>query len=314
MCALRDLGHDVSVLVHHEERPWYLPQVQASKANPADFDVLYLFKVHSIRNVLPKLKIEEWPDVRVWMDFSGAHRDLLKIPGLTSVAWATAPLLKNESVHLKGSTHTVCEHGTIIPSISRRMSPIVGCGLYMGRLPKVYLDVVKHASTFEYLDVFCLKIWHEDKWIQLREGKYTTEDFEIAEKILGPKCKVYPAQNVITTSGTIKNYAFGLVPATQGSHTRQVQSACKFWDYASLGIPVVMAENVPEVVHLEDNPTLGFIYTQDGGPSLGDAINQAMIESKSPDAESHREDIREWALSQHTWKHRAKEISDAQLQ
>ena len=310
--------NDVLVRQAWEEMGHHVEVYETGKAyDPASWDMLYLWKVHSIIGPVLRDGIlsRAWPRVAGWMDFNGTARTLG--PGadlFESVAWGTQRLLEAEGRAMPGAKHFVVEHATTFsepPPIGKTRPR----GLYAGRLPAAYRDQVALAAKDAPFDIYALKLWRDGRWVLLRPGQYGPEQLAEAAAWCPDGCTLLPAVNFQDplVAREVSCAAFGLVPSTKFGAMDQSQSACKAWDYWSMGLPVVMADNVPEAHWVRGNPGLGYLYRQDFGPSLGDAIGRALDDAERANFMETRRAIQRWTFESHTWSHRAEEIADAQF-
>jgi hypothetical protein len=185
----------------------------------------------------------------------------------------------------------------------------------MGRVPLVYRQVVEQAAAYP-MRVLALKVeLPSGEMIKLRPGQYTDAEWKRVDIWAARHAiALEPAKNIIRFPP--KDARFGLVASTRAGGLKQEQAACKCWDYWALGIPVVMADNVPETVHVFARPELGVLYHQGNDPtSLESAI--ATIGEETPDPREWYEaryrrmqSIQDWVFEHHTYRHRAAEIAD----
>ena len=309
---LKEMGHEVSYLVLEHGAPWYIPQVRLRDVDPGDWDVLMVFKLHAIRNLVPLglLKLP-WRRVVFWADFSGLA-NAIGDAKVDTVCWGTSPLMGREAPTMPRTRHTVVEHATTFVT-PPEMGATVPRGLYAGRMPWRYKLMVEQAANICPMLIYSIKIEMDPKkrWIFLRPGQYTPEELAEAQAWAPEGSELRPAVN-IHTEADASRAAFGFVPATGPVRFGpQFYSACKFWDYLALGLPVVIADMTPEAEHVRANPGLGELYTQDNGPSLTVAIERSLRRAEGADFTQARKAIQKWVFGNHTWRHRAAEIMEA---
>ena len=288
---------------------------------PHEFDVLILHqslkfarKVNLLRH--PWKRVVAWLDAPGWQNVLGEGAE--KIAGF---AWATPEIYETEAPKFPEARHVLSECATILP-VPPELGPTRRRGLFMGRLPKVYLDQVLAAAREVpmlamglYLDFegsesgMCVP--KDRERFLLRPGQYTQASLDAARKRLPSSVELRPAVNIIAKAKEVSQASFGLVPATSNSRRVQVLSASKFWDYLALGLPVVLAKSTPEARHVRANPVLGELYHQGNGgdwsrdQSLKTAIHQVL---KHTD-DARRKSIQEWVFQHATYKHRASTLS-----
>lgn len=309
---LKEMGHEVSYLVIDEGAPWYIPQVRLQDVDPGDWDVLMVFKLHAIRQLVPLglLKLP-WRRVVFWADFGGLA-NAIGGARVDAVCWGTDILMEREAPTMPGTNHAVVEHATTFVS-APEMGATTPRGLYAGRMPHRYKLMVEQAANICPMLIYSLKIEMElsKRWILLRPGQYTPEELAEAQTWAPKGSELRPAVNIHTEEDASRA-AFGFVPATGPVRFGpQLYSACKFWDYLALGLPVVIADMTPEAVHVRAHPMLGELYTQDNGPSLAVAIERSLNRAVGLGFDAERRAIQNWVFSNHTWRHRAAEIIEA---
>jgi hypothetical protein len=159
--------------------------------------------------------------------------------------------------------------------------------------------------------VYALWLQTHSQKILLRPGQYQDGDLAMAREYLsGSNLTLYPGTNVLANGSELSKAAFGLCSATGPRPKIQHASASKFYDYTAMGLPVVLADNTPEVEHVKKHPYLGELYDQGQGGSLKAAIERAIASSQQSGFAERRRKIQEWTFNNATYKHRAETIND----
>lgn len=310
MCHwLREQGHDVSVLVRNvsKDGSYHFPPVPVADADPEAFDTLILFKVHGLKfmadvDVLdrPWKRIIAWQDAPAPDNIIGDHAHKV-----AAFAWGTPGILAHEKDRWPNARHTVCEHATVFSS-PPILGPTVPRGLYAGRMPPAYRDVVIAASNHCPIRAYSLWVSTEPgERILLRPSQITDEGLAEARRRMPEQVDLQPGLNVIANATEVSKAAFGLCPATSPSHKPQILSASKFYDYLALGLPVVLADNTPEAEHVRGNPMFGELYSQGDDASLKAAIERIQDRAEGENFAAHRLAIQAWVFNYATYRHRA---------
>lgn len=300
--AWREAGHQVDVWTERDGAP-----------DSGKYDLLYLFKLHSVQKfVSAGLLTLPWKRVAAWYDFGKLAQACGKEQSkIASVAWGTQRLLDQEAHTLPGAHHCVVEHATIFQT-RPPLPETTFNGLYLGRIPAVYRVQIEHAARHVPFKIFALKLEIGGHMILLRPNQYELAALALANAWCPKGSSFSPGVNFLADSSML-NGCFGLVPSTKYSTEMQVLSACKCWDYWALGLPVVMADNVPEACHVKADSMRGWIYTVGDDESMNKAITAALSSARERDFIDRRHALQEWVFSGHTWAHRAQEIERAQF-
>jgi len=105
--------------------------------------------------------------------------------------------------------------------------------------------------------------------------------------------------------------AFGLCPSA-GNASKQLLSASKFYDYAALGLPVLLAQNTPEAEHVRKQPYLGMLYDPSDSDAIANAAATLAQDIKESGFAERRVAIQDWCYAGHTYRDRA-EVINAEL-
>lgn len=304
-----DHGFDVDVLVNTPpgDRQWLLNP--AHDPDPADYDRILVWKIHGVRRSVDLLKRCRPGQVVIWYDAGKLH-DLIG-QGLAdrvgAVLWGTSRLRGAEAHRWPAAANAVVEHA--INMIDRPATAAEHTrGLYIGRMPAVYRDAVFMAAPCS-----AFALWFEPPayWGFRPGDRVLMRPDQLAEhrqryEQCAGHCKAHgvmlrPAVNLCNELITDHGWAFGLVPAT--GYPTQFLSASKFWDYLAMGLPVLVADNVPEARHLATSPVwLGETYRHMDRKSMFAAIRRIA-------QRDGRAAIQDWAWNFHTYRHRAEEIA-----
>jgi len=310
---LQQLGHDVTFLTDREPEPWWFPQVHVGDADPADFDCLYLWKLHAVRDWLeqyPHLIKQKWRHVAAWFDFPGVRGHVRGAHMIDSFAWGTDVIGGVEAPTFPRAKHCVVEHATVFTE-PPEMGETEPCGLFAGRLPVPYLRALEAAAAVVPMKVYALWVAGEPDRVLLRPGQYDGAELALARRLMPDNVTLHPGANMLEVAREASAASFGLVPSTQPPGKKQLLSACKAWDYWAMGLPVVISGNVPEMRHLADLNGLGGVY--DRLEQVGDAIKYTDgIKLLWTDTRK-RQQIQDWIFAHHTWRHRAAQIHEEQL-
>ncbi len=307
---LQQLGHEVAALTEQAVQPWWMPQVHIDDADPADWDVLYLWKRQSVTQWVeshPRLLALPWRNVAAWFDFGGLS-NVAQSDAIGSFAWGTERIARGERPNFPSAHHCVVEHATTFVD-PPEMGETKPRGLFAGRLPAPYLRALKTAADHVPMMAYVLSIKSGASKVNFRPGQYSTEDLASARRAVGPNVEIYTGSNMLKVSKEASAASFGLVPSTRPPGVEQAQSASKAWDYWAMGLPVVIDANVPEarMVGLGCSPFLGSAYNSQDWMQ---AYCSALCEDG---AEVARQKIQDWTFRHHTWKHRAQQIHEEQL-
>ncbi len=303
----REMGHEVDVWIAKDPPP-----------DPSKYDLLYLFKLHAVQTFIKAGLLQlPWKRVAAWYDFGklaqacGEERHKIE-----SVAWGTPGLMEQEKGSLPGARHLVVEHATTFPTPPAL--PLPGPrGLYIGRVPNAYRVQLEMAARFAPLNIFALKLELGGRMLLFRPGQYDDAALAEARSWAADRGSTFSPGVNLLADPSVAMGCFGLVPSTKYSTERQVLSACKAWDYWALGLPVVMADNVPEADWVRSRPMLGWLYTVGDKRSMELAIEAAKYRGLGGGSQSdfaqYRLAIQAWTFASHTWRHRAEEIARAQF-
>jgi len=300
---LESMGHEISVLVPPEGEPQHF---NACQVETADVDVVFIFKSHGLRTAkMEGLLQRSWPRIALWADALNPEKIIGDdVKHISQFAWGTPEILERSASKYPWAQHCLCEHATIYP-IKPNIRPAQPKGLYAGRLPKVYLDVLNTAADAVPMEAVVL--WIEDhersQQILLRPSQVTSKGLDRARQ-LATSVKLWPGVNMISSAKELSAAAFGLVPAALPSGTTQVASACKFYDYLALGLPTVVADNVPESKIVRANPELGVLFKQGDTRDLQSAVTKALLDID----EARREQIQDWVFEYATYQRRAETL------
>lgn len=243
------------------------------------------------------------------------------VDSITHVAWGTDELRLVWSGELPMAKHTtVCHAANILnhPTHEGRGGTALGqrnidCGLYMGRLPRPYHKAVTDAALHVKMAVYAL--WVEKpagigEIYNLRPGRWDSLDMERARTLFPSSVYLHPATNVDKERDILGECAFGLVPAT--TPYAQLLSASKAYDYWALGLPVLIASNVPEARIVERSDIwLGELYdSQHQVVSMEKAIAAIMKRARRSGFSETKRQITRWSKAHHTYRNRAEEIHE----
>jgi hypothetical protein len=307
---MRELGHHVTFLVNEPDapggEPQHFPVVAVEDLAASDYDVLLVFKIHGL-NLVSRHRLFQhgWRKVIAWLDTPGPER--IVGPGIvriTGYAWGTPELLAQEEDRFPAAEHALCEHATVFVNPPDLEGPTELHGLYAGRLPPPYLQQVMLAAETIPMEAYGLWIELNGEKVLLRPGQVNAQSLLTAQQSLPPGVHLHAAVNMVASAPELSRAAFGLCPATW-AYQRQVSSASKFYDYLALGLPVVLADNVPEAVHVQENGLLGVLYSQADRRTLDLAIRQAIGRTREPSWSEKRKALQDWVFGNATWKHRA---------
>tara|TARA_Y100000310_G_scaffold38550_1_gene36119 strand:- start:813 stop:1385 length:573 start_codon:yes stop_codon:yes gene_type:complete len=108
---LQPLGHEVSVLTDREPEPWWFPQVHIRDVRERQWDCLYLFKLHSVRQWVETYNLlsYNWRRVAAWFDFGGIRKYMKWCDMIDSFAWGTDRIRRDEEPTLPFAHHCVVE-------------------------------------------------------------------------------------------------------------------------------------------------------------------------------------------------------------
>ncbi len=305
---LRQLGHDVTVLVREAptRASGHFPTVPLAKVAPDDFDALLLIKAHSLRLAKEAALLDlPWRKTVAWLDCSKPDEIIApeSLARVSAFAWGTRDILDRQSGRYPAAAHALCEHATVFAS-PPDLSPASAAGLYLGRLPRVYRECVVAAGKLATIHAYALSVERDDGVkVLLRHKQIADGNLEVARELV-PGVSLHQPVNAITAAAELSAFAFGLCPATKLG-TRQVQSASKFYDYMALGLPAVIADNVPEADYVAANPILGERFRQGAESSLRAAIGRATARACGPGFPAERSEIQRWAFGRATYRHRA---------
>jgi hypothetical protein len=310
-----DHGHEVHWYSEREpgQHDWLLPPVGPS-VDVDDYDMVLMWTIVGVKlaarsGVLEKLTGQK---LATWYD-AGGLENLLGIrqrSKVSHIVWGTRGLLEAEMYKWPDAHHAVAEHACNFLTEPTPI-PLLDRGVYFGRLPRPYLDAVRQASASTPMDVFGLWALDANGYkTSLRPGCTDLDVDNARAAVETESIRLFPAINIGAEHATLSCYSFGLCPSTRAT-PRQLLSASKFWDIAGLGLPVLLSSNTPEArLFRETDVWLGELYDPGDLSSMSSAIRRIQ-ERAGDDLIGRRTAIRDWIAANHTYRHRAKEISDA---
>ncbi len=299
---LQERGHELVFLGKDDPPP-----------KRCDFDVLFLYKIHGLKLAVRKqlfgwawLPGCQWKKVVAWLD---APRPQLilgdSVKYLERVAWGTPELLQESSLLPRGG-QGVIEHATqfLRPPV---LSPAQPRGLFAGRLPAAYLCDLLVAAEVVPMRTYALWIEWNGRKCRLRPSQLRGETLGSLRQSLPASIELLPGSNLQNEALQASACSFGLCPSASPGQPQSL-SASKFYDYLALGLPVVLAENVPEARFVRDQPWLGELYNPTRPESLRKAIGQVMEWAREHDFLQRRRRIQEWVFAHHTYWERAEQM------
>jgi hypothetical protein len=308
---LEKLGHEVSVLVEAEtgKSTLHFDVVTPSQfdTRQMDIDAVMLFKIHGMKLAQrTKLFRYNWKRIVMWADAMAPERIIAgNVKRLTRIAWGTPEILAGSVSRYPWADHCLCEHATVFTE-PPELSETTNRGLYAGRLPVEYLEPLKAVGQVSPMLAVCL--WIQDverkQQILLRPSQATPEGLERARQLVPSLVEFRPGVNMLNEAAELSRAAFGLCPSTKPAGEMQLSSACKFYDYLALGLPVVMANNVPEARYVQKYSILGRLYQQGNVENLQSAAAHALGEVN----DIRRKMIQDWVFTNATYKRRAETL------
>lgn len=313
MCYwLREAGHEVHIFSGRGDIPQavtHFPIVSESPGWNEEYDVLFLFKLHGLKTAQQHGLFQySWRKVLTWMDTPRPDNILGEdARRITHHAWGTEAIWRDEHPRFPSAKHTVVEHATTF-ACPPELSPMQSRGLYAGRMPACYRDQVLQAAQACPMLVYAL--WLEtglDTRVLLRPGQYKPEQLEVLRATLPNSIDLRPGSNMVQEATEASACAFGLCSATVDYDKQQVLSASKFYDYLALGLPVLLADNVPESHWVQGHAALGHCYKQaaTAPTSMHEAIAELLGRPEQPEVRRARQD---WVFENHTYRNRAENI------
>jgi hypothetical protein len=310
---LEDCGHSVTYLVEKSlggASQWcqHFCAASCQDIQEGDFDLLLIYKVHGIRlaNKTGVLDLRPAKTVTLWSDAPGSAKNLQGVDDVNIFIWSSPEQLQADM--RTDRMNTISEHATIFVK-PPRLEETEAWGLYAGRLPAVYTSVVRAAGSIASMHAYALWVQDGKDNIYLRPQQIVGDAVQRAAKLL-PEVELRPAVNMYQEEVELTKAAFGLCPAVV-LNKQQLHSACKFYDYAALGLPSVLADNVPEARHVKQHPYLGELYTQGDDASLASAIQcclQELHDAPEVYAERRRQ-VQQWAFTNATYELRARRLN-----
>jgi len=311
------MGHEIEVLTGCSQRldeGFHFPQVPiAQLPDPEMYDMLLLYKRHGLQLAerFPLLR-HPWKKVCAWFDFGNPQGVLEpgEVDRISIFWWATQALLEMAQEKLPAASHTLCEYGTLFPSPPSIPEISEPTGLYAGRLPQVYLDQVLKASEAGPILTYALWIMIGEEQILLRPYQLKTGNLDRARASIPASIHLHSGVNMLNEESA-RCAAYGLVPTAGLRAGGQLLSACKFYDYIAMGLPIVIEEGIPEAKYVKNGECLGWTYNWSRPETLGDAVRAALATSLGKNFRESRQHIQDWAFENHTYRHRAATMHEA---
>jgi len=312
----QDHGHEVHWYGRSKPgaRGWVLtptgPDVDVS-----DYDCVLLWKIRGVQVARDGGVLDSVSGQRLatWFDAGGlaSLMTMEQAAKITHICWGTHGVAEHEQ--RRWDAHqSVVEHAcNFIADVDP--SPGYEQGLYLGRLPQQYLAAVNIAANYAPMHVYGL--WAPDGRggkLNLRPGVSNDQDLSQSRRnVERTNLALFSAVNLAVEHEHMSRYLFGFCPSTR-AHPTQVLSASKFYDYAGLGLPVVLSSNTPEARHMDGDTWLGELFDPGDPDSMEIAIERIRDHAEDP-RRFYRERcaIRDWTRAHHTYRHRAQEIHNA---
>jgi hypothetical protein len=311
-----DHGHEVHWFGRSKPgtRDWLL-QPTGPDVDVSDYDLVLLWKIRgvSVARDFGILDSVQGQKLATWFDAGGLASLMTpeQAAKVTHICWGTHGIAEHEARRWEAH-QAVVEHACNFIADPDPL-PLYEQGLYLGRLPPQYLGAVHLAANYAPMHVYGL--WAPDGEggkISLRPKASNAEALMRARKhVERSNVALFPAVNLATNHEHMSRYLFGFCPSTR-ARPAQVLSASKFYDYAGLGVPVVLSSNTPEARHMAGDTWLGELYDPGDPDSLRDAIERVRDHAENPESfYAERCRIRDWTRAHHTYRHRAQEIHNA---
>lgn len=283
--------------------------VNAKNVKYNDYDVIFLFGWQGLEHYI-KLNPVFNGKLLTWLEGDSKVNIVNKLNKKpTHAAWASQNMMDTYK-HLfpKTTKHVICPHGSNIIPLETIQEERIDKALYFGRMTDGYSKQVIDTSKYIDVDSYTLWIYKNKKErvgnklndiYNFRPGKYEESDLVKAQSIVGDNVIIKPAINVSEHVKELSKYQFGICPATSLTG-KQPNNASKFYDYVSLGLPVLTEYFCPEADFITDK--IGYVFKHNDLNSIKKGVKKCLELGKDKYA---REYILDYGKNQHGYKNRA---------